>query len=70
MRAGAWSQRAYVKVSSPVGRLFKPKYGQSVALSTDTLAIGAPYERGDATGVGGSQANASVLNAGAAYVFH
>src|SRR5262249_52015095 len=73
-RSGAvWSQQFYVKASNPEsGDVF----GTSVALSSDgsTLAVGAPGESSDLTGVTpGSVNEATALNnastAGAVYVF-
>ncbi|MGC1378892.1 MAG: hypothetical protein WA821_21855, partial [Anaerolineales bacterium] len=62
----AWSQQAYVKASNAEA---DDKFGQSVALSGDTLAVGAPGESSDATGVNGDQANNLETRAGAVYVF-
>ncbi|MBX3585478.1 MAG: hypothetical protein KF796_02450 [Ramlibacter sp.] len=68
-RSGAtWTQQAYVKASNPgVSDLF----GTSVSLAGDgnTLAVGAEQEASNATGVNGDQANNSLSNAGAVYVF-
>jgi hypothetical protein len=67
-RTGAtWSQQAYVKASN-TGE--GDNFGNSVALSGDgnMLAVGAPFEDGDATGVGGAS-NESAADAGAAYVY-
>jgi len=46
-------------------------FGTSVALSDDgtTLVVGATGESSNATGVDGDQANDTLMNAGAAYVF-
>jgi hypothetical protein len=44
-------------------------FGASVSLSGDTLAVGARYESSATTGVNGNQADNSVSNAGAVYVF-
>lgn len=64
--AGTWSQQAYLKASNAdAGDLF----GYSVALSGDTLAVGAPYERSGATGIGGDQTDNGTQQAGAVYVF-
>lgn len=66
--AGAWSQQAYVKASTPnIGDSF----GQAVALSTDgsTMVVGAPNEDSNAPGVNGDEANNAAFDAGAAYVF-
>lgn len=69
-RAGqnAWSQQAYVKSSNAAEF---DSFGGAVALSSDgnTLAVGAAGEDSGATGIGGDQADDSVYNAGAVYVF-
>ena len=44
-------------------------FGSSVALSGDTLVVGAPYEDSNATGVDGNQANNLAIDSGAVYVF-
>jgi len=63
---GVWSQQAYLKASNTaVNDLF----GSSVAVSGDTILVGAPLESSNATGVNGNQADDSALVAGAAYVF-
>jgi hypothetical protein len=61
---GVWTQQAYVKASNGAGL-----FGYSVALSGQTLTVGAPFERSNATGVNGDQANESAPQAGAVYVF-
>ena len=61
-----WSQQAYLKAST-IGA--GDAFGASVALSGDTLAVGAPFEDSAATGINGNQNDNSVLTAGAAYVF-
>ncbi len=63
--AGAWSQQAYVKASTISAGAF---FGYSVALSGDTLAVGAIGEFGSAVGVNGNQ-SPSNYGSGAAYVF-
>ena len=62
----AWSQQAYIKASNTELEDF---FGWSVALSGDTLAVGAPQEDSNATGVGGDETNNDVGRAGAVYVF-
>jgi len=59
-------QQAYVKASNTY-RL--DRFGYSIALSGDTLAVGAPEERSCATGVGGDQADNGCSAAGAVYIF-
>jgi trimeric autotransporter adhesin len=41
-----------------------------VALSGDTLAVGAYLENSAAQGVGGNQGDNTATNSGAVYVFH
>jgi hypothetical protein len=61
-----WSQQAYIKASN-TGR--DDNFGYSVALSADTLAVGANREASGATGINGDQNDDSQVNAGAVYVF-
>ncbi len=61
-----WSQEAYLKASNPG---FDAQFGYSVSLFKDTLAIGAIGERSAATGVNGNQADSTLAEAGAVYVF-
>ncbi|HEU4323729.1 MAG TPA: FG-GAP repeat protein [Roseiflexaceae bacterium] len=61
-----WSQQAYLKASNTGESDF---FGWSVAISGDTIAVGAPYESSAATGVNGDQADNSAIIAGAVYVF-
>ena len=63
---GTWSQQAYIKASnSAAGDLF----GTSVALSGDTLGVGAFGEESSATGIDGDQSDDSARASGAVYVF-
>ncbi len=68
-RAGAaWSQEAYVKASNgEAGDAF----GSGLALSGDgtTLAVGAPSEQSNATGINGDQHTNNGPDFGAVYVF-
>ena len=67
VRTGStWSQQAYLKASNTDASDF---FGLSVALSGDTLVVGATLEDSSATGVNGNQSDNSALNSGAAYVF-
>ncbi len=67
VRSGtAWSQQAYLKASNTDSNDF---FGQSVAISGDTVVVGAYEESSNATGVNGSQSNNSSPSSGAAYVF-
>ena len=61
-----WSQQAYLKASNTG---VDDYFGSSVALSGDTLVVGAPFEDSSATGVDGDQSANSALSSGAAYVF-
>ncbi|MGH6693164.1 MAG: hypothetical protein ACREF4_21055, partial [Gammaproteobacteria bacterium] len=68
-RTGAmWTQQAYIKGSNTQAY---DEFGGSVALSRDgrTLAVGARGEDSAATGVNGNQADNSVDESGAVYVF-
>lgn len=67
VRSGTtWTQQAYLKASNTGGN---DQFGTSVAISGDTVVVGAPGERSGATGINGDGSNNSVSNAGAAYVF-
>jgi hypothetical protein len=63
---GVWSQQAYLKASNTGTGDF---FGASVAVSADTVVVGALLEDSNATGVGGNQVDNSSSSAGAAYVF-
>ena len=74
--SGGWSQQAYLKASNnqnhsenlpPHGYIF----GHAIALSADgdTLAVGAVWDASNTTGIDGSQADNSMFQAGAAYIF-
>jgi hypothetical protein len=49
---GIWSQQAYLKASNPGGFA---QFGYSVAISGDTVVVGAWMEDSDDTGVNGNQ---------------
>jgi len=63
---GIWSQEAYLKASNTGGA---DLFGISVAISANTVVVGARNEASSATGVNGNQADNSAAQAGAAYVF-
>jgi hypothetical protein len=66
-RSGAtWTQQAYIKASNTEAN---DRFGESIALSGDTLAVGAKEEDSAATGIGGDQADNTASSAGAVYVF-
>lgn len=61
-----WRQQAYLKASNAEQ---SDHFGTSVAISGDTVVVGAYREESDATGVGGDQNNNNAIRSGAAYVF-
>jgi hypothetical protein len=64
--AGIWSQQAYLKASNTDAG---DQFGTSVAISGDTIVVGALFEDSNATGIDGDQVNNLTSNSGAAYVF-
>ena len=60
-----WRQHASLKASNPDTY---DLFGLSVAVAGDLVAVGAPFERGSATGVNGAPNNEAPM-AGAAYLF-
>ena len=67
VRSGTtWSQQAYLKASNTGAGDY---FGCSVAVSGDTVVVGAYGEDSSATGVNGNQSDNSATDAGAAYVF-
>ncbi len=71
VRSGtSWSQQAYLKASNTeTGGGFGDSFGCSVAVSGDTVLVGAAHEDSNATGVNGDQSNNAYYDSGAAYVF-
>src|SRR5205814_5798062 len=63
---GTWSQQAYLKASNTGAG---DRFGRSVAVSGDTVVVGAIFEDGAAVGVDGDASSNAAANAGAAYVF-
>ena len=61
-----WSQQAYLKASNTDA---VDEFGTSVAVSGDTVVVGARYESSDAKGVNGDQTDNTACKSGAAYVF-
>jgi T5SS/PEP-CTERM-associated repeat protein len=61
-----WTQQAYLKASNSESF---DQFGHPVAISGDTIVVGAESEDSNATGVNGNQADNSATNSGAAYVF-
>ena len=68
---GTWSQQAYLRASNPgTGDLFSGDFfGGRVAISGETIVVGAYNEDSNATGVNGDQTDNSATTSGAAYVF-
>lgn len=64
--ASIWTTRAYLKASRARA---DASFGAAVAVSADTVLVGAPGESSASTGIGGNQSDNSAPNAGAAYVF-
>ena len=65
-RTGAtWTQQAYLKASNPGAG---DNFGGAVAVSGDTVVVGAPWEDGSSPGVNGAS-NELATDSGAAYVF-
>jgi hypothetical protein len=64
--AGNWNQIAYIKASNTDSL---DLIGQHLALGGDTLAVGAPGEASNATGIGGAEGNNDLPSAGAVYFF-
>lgn len=63
---GVWTQQAHIKANHPdEGDTF----GRSVAISGDTIVVGAPAEDSAASGIDGDETDNSAADAGAAYVF-
>jgi len=64
---GSWSQQAYIKASNSAA---SDRFGWRIALSDDTLAVGAWGEDSNGSGVnGGAQANDLAVDSGAVYLF-
>ncbi|MEM7277435.1 MAG: adenosylhomocysteinase [Pseudomonadota bacterium] len=63
---GIWSQQAYLKASNTDS---EDRFGTAVAISGDTIVVGADDEDSNATGVNGDASNNSAPFSGAAYVF-
>ncbi len=61
-----WIQQAYLKASNTAA---DDQFGSAVAISGDTIVVGAGGEDSNATGVNGNQSNNSASFSGAAYVF-
>ena len=66
--AAGWTQQAYLKASNPAEAA---EFGHIVVLSGDgnTIAVSAYFEPSAAKGINGNQADKSIPQAGAVYVF-
>ena len=62
-----WSQQAYLKASNT--DWYDAFGGTVTVLDDDTVVVGAPGEKSNATGIDGDQEDDSLGQAGAAYVF-
>ncbi len=63
---GVWSQQAYLKASNTGDQ---DRFGWAVAVSGDSVVVGAWGEDSNALGVDGNGADNSFVDSGAAYVF-
>jgi len=61
-----WTQQAYIKASNTGSG---DSFGFALALSGQTLVVGARFESSSSTGVGGAQDNDDALTSGAVYVY-
>ncbi len=61
-----WDQQTYLKASNTDQ---EDRFGRSISLSGDTLAVGASVEKSNATGVNGDEADNSASGSGAVYLF-
>lgn len=61
-----WLQEAYLKASN-TGQ--GDAFGAAVAISGNTIVVGAPGEASTSTGIGGDQSDDTIYCAGAVYVF-
>jgi len=62
----SWAQQAYLKASNTLGGAF---FGGAVAISGNTIIVGATGDLSGGTGVNGSQLPSLNIDSGAAYVF-
>lgn len=64
--SGVWTEEAYLKASNAGDA---DLFGRSACVFDDTLAVGAPGEGSNVTGVDGDQTNEDASASGAVYVF-
>ena len=70
IRAPSWKQESYIKASNNDSG--GDQFGNSVSISVDTLAVGAPRERSNQTSITNgttSSSNNSLIYPGAVYVY-
>jgi len=61
-----WTQQAYLKASNAEAN---DNFGESVAISGDTIVVGAKHEDSSSRSVNGNQNDNSAFGSGAAYIF-
>ncbi|MEK6281236.1 MAG: FG-GAP repeat protein [Acidobacteriota bacterium] len=66
--AGVWTQQAYLKPAAVGTAQIRDNFAIAVAVSGDTVVVGAPFEDSNTTGVN-STPSESATDSGAAYVF-
>jgi hypothetical protein len=66
--AGVWTQQAYLKPAAVGTTQAGDQFGSSVAISGDTVIVGANLESSNSTGVN-STPNENTVASGAAYIF-
>ena len=64
---GIWTQNAYLKATNPGS---PDHFGIAVAITGDTVLVGARYESSQSAGVNGDQTDNSLILSGAAYAFN
>lgn len=64
--AGVWDQLAYLKPSNTAA---EQRFGSSVAVNADTIAVGAFTEQSASAGIGADGSDVSLPEAGAVYLF-
>ncbi len=67
--AGVWTQQAYLKPAAVGTTQQGDWFGISVAVSGDTVVVGANREDSSTTGVNSTPNDSSIGDSGAAYVF-
>jgi hypothetical protein len=67
MRKGStWSLYAYLQAPNPFPF---DSFGNSIAVSADTLVVGSPFDKSNATGINGDELNQGAPGSGAVHVF-